>query len=84
MRGWSRLLTVVASAAVAFLFAVQNGRELVNVRLGAITLRRVSLPTVVFGAVLLGMVIVFLVGLRADLQAREMLRRYRESLDRRD
>lgn len=84
MRGWSRFLTIALSAAVAFMFAVQNGRELVNLRLGPLTLRGVSLPTVVFGAVLLGMIVIFIAGLRADMQARVMMRRYRESLDRRD
>jgi uncharacterized integral membrane protein len=83
MRGWSRLLTIVLSAALAFLFAVQNGRELVDVRLGPLTVRA-SLPAVVFGAILLGMIVVFLVGLRADMQARIMMRRYRERLDRDD
>lgn len=84
MRGWSRLLTIALSIAFAFMFAVQNGRELVNVRLGPLTFRGASLPVVVFGAILLGMVVVFIVGLRADMQARVMMRRYREGLDRRD
>jgi uncharacterized integral membrane protein len=84
MKAWSRLLTMLLSAALAFVFAVQNGRQLVNIRLGNITLRAVSLPTVVFAAILLGMIVVFLVGLRADLHTRALLRRYRESLDRRE
>ena len=84
MRGWSRLITIVLSAALAFLFAVQNGRELVDVRLGPITLRGASLPVVVFAAILLGMAVVFIVGLRADMQARVMMRRYRERLDQHD
>lgn len=84
MRGWSRLLTIALSAALAFLFAAQNGRETVDVQLGPFALRAVSLPAVVFGAILLGMVVVLLVGLRADMQARVMMRRYREKLDRSD
>jgi len=84
MRGWSRVLTIVLSAALAFVFAVQNGREFVDVRLGPLTVRGASLAAVVFGAILLGMIVVFLVGLRADMQARVMMRRYRERLDRDD
>lgn len=84
MRGWSRLITIVLSAVVAFLFAIQNGRELVDLRLGPVTIRDASLPAVIFGAILLGMIVVFLVGLRADMQARVMMRRYRERLDRND
>ena len=84
MRGWSRLLTIALAAALAFLFAAQNGRESVDVHFGPISFRGVSLPAVVFGAILLGMVVVFLVGRRADMQARVMMRRYRERLDRSD
>jgi uncharacterized integral membrane protein len=40
----------------------------------------VSLPVVVFTAVGMGMLLVFLAGLRADLKTRRMLRRYRDAL----
>jgi len=84
VRRWSRVLTVVLITALAFLFAVQNAHQLVNVRLGPITLRGASLAAVVFGAVLLGMIVVFIAGLRADMQARTIMRKYRERLDRHD
>jgi uncharacterized integral membrane protein len=75
-----RIFLVAASAAAAALFAVQNGGVRVPLYLGVLTIRSVSLPVVVFAAVLLGMLMVFLAGLRADLRTRRMLRRYREAL----
>lgn len=65
---------------VAAVFAVQNGAETVQLRIGILTLRSVSLPVVVFGAVILGMLLVLLAGLRADLRTRRMLRRYQDAL----
>ncbi len=37
-----------------------------------------------FAAVLMGMISVFLVGLRADLRVRELLQRYRHALEDRE
>jgi uncharacterized integral membrane protein len=65
---------------LAAMFAVQNGSERVQLQLGILTLRSVSLPAVVFGSMALGMLMVFLAGLRADLRTRRMLRRYQEAL----
>jgi uncharacterized integral membrane protein len=75
-----RILFVVAFSLVAAAFAVQNGGQRVTVHLGIVTLRSVSLPLVVFGSVVVGMLLVFLAGLRADLRTRRMLRRYRDAL----
>lgn len=77
--GW-RMLLVAAFSAAAALFAVQNGAVRVPVHLGIVSLRSVSLPVVVFSAVILGMLLVFLAGLRADMKTRRMLRRYRDAL----
>ena len=77
--GW-RMLLVAVFSALAALFAVQNGAVRVPVHLGIVSLRSVSLPVVVFSAVILGMLLVFLAGLRADLKTRRMLRRYRDAL----
>ncbi len=77
--GW-RMIFVAVFAAAAALFAVQNGAVRVPVHLGIVSLRSVSLPVVVFSAVILGMLLVFLAGLRADLKTRRMLRRYRDAL----
>lgn len=75
-----RMLFVAAFSAVAALFAVQNGGVRVPLHLGIVSIRSVSLPVVVFTAVGMGMLLVFLAGLRADLKTRRMLRRYRDAL----
>ncbi len=75
-----RILFIVAFSALAAGFAVLNGGTRVSVHLGLITLRSVSLPAVVFTSVVLGMLMVFLAGLRADLRTRRMIRRYRDAL----
>ena len=82
MKVWIRVLGFVVLAGLAFAFAAANGGQVVRVELGIATLRNVSLPVVVFGSVLLGMVVVFLAGLRADLRTRKVLRRYRRELER--
>lgn len=74
------MLFVAVFSAVAALFAVQNGAIRVPVHLGVVSFRSVSLPVVVFSAVVVGMLMVFLAGLRADLKTRRMLRRYRDAL----
>lgn len=83
MKLWVRILGFVLLAGLAFAFAAANGGELVTLDLWLVRIRGLSLPTVVFGSVLLGMVTVFLVGLRADLRTRRTLRRYRRELERR-
>ena len=75
-----RMLFVAAFSAVAAQFAVQNGGVRVPLHLGIVSIRSVSLPVVVFTAVGMGMLLVFLAGLRADLKTRRMLRRYRDAL----
>lgn len=84
MKFWVRALTFVLVAGLAFGFAVANGDQQVTVELGLVTLRSVSLPVLVFGAVLVGMLAVFLAGLRADLRTRRTLRRYREVIEGED
>ena len=81
MKVWIRVLGFVLLAALAFAFAAANGGQAVRLELGLVTFRSVPLPVVVFGAVLLGMVVVFLAGLRADLRTRKVLRRYRRQLE---
>ncbi len=84
MKFWVRALTFAVVAGLAFGFAVANGDQQVTVELGLVTLRSVSLPVLVFGAVLVGMLAVFLAGLRADLRTRRTLRRYREVIEGED
>ena len=73
-------LITVAVAMVATVFAVFNGGERVTVRLGIATLQSVPLSAVVLVSVVVGMLVVFVAGLRADLRMRRMVRRYRQAL----
>lgn len=75
-----RMLLVAAFSAVAALFAVQNGGVRVPVRLWIVTIDSISLPALVFGSIAVGMLLVLLAGLRADLRTRRMLKRYRDAL----
>jgi len=72
------LLTV----GLAVWFAAANGSERVTVSLGLVTLRQVSLAVVVFSSIILGMLLIFAVGLKADLRMRRVLRQYRDVLHR--
>ncbi|HKK28356.1 MAG TPA: lipopolysaccharide assembly protein LapA domain-containing protein [Gemmatimonadota bacterium] len=82
MKTWVRILNFVVAAAVAAAFALANGGQRVRVELGFVTLRSVSLPVVVFAAVLLGMLAVLLAGLRADLRNRRRMERARRLFER--
>lgn len=73
-------MLVAAFSAVAALFAVQNGGVRVPVRLWIVTIDSISLPALVFGSIAVGMLLVLLAGLRADLRTRRMLKRYRDAL----
>lgn len=75
-RFWSRAVAFVLVAGVAFWFTVENAAREVTVDLILFRIST-SVPLVVFGSVLVGMVTVFLVGLRADLQTRSTLQRLR-------
>jgi uncharacterized integral membrane protein len=55
-------------------FASANGDQSVDVRLGLFTLRGLSLPVVIFAAVIVGMLIVLAAGLRGDLRTGEAMR----------
>jgi len=82
VKGWIKVLNFVVAAAVAAAFAVANGGQRVRLELGFVTLRSVSLPVVVFGAVLVGMLAVLLAGLRADLRNRRRMERARQLFER--
>lgn len=77
LRPW---LLVLGLAAFSAWFAAANGHQRVSLHLGLFTVRSISVPALVFSSVILGMVVVMLTGLRADLRTRGMLRRYREVL----
>ncbi len=66
---------VVAVVALGW-FAYANGGQTVDLHLGLFTLRGVSLPVVVYGSVIAGMLLVVGVSARADLRAQKALKRY--------
>jgi uncharacterized integral membrane protein len=55
-------------------FASLNGAERVTLRLGFVTFYRFPLTGVAFGGLLIGMVIMFIAGIQADLRVRRILR----------
>lgn len=80
MKVGSRVVAFLLAAVLAFWFAAENAGEVVTVDLLLFRLR-MALPLVVLGSVLVGMLAVFLVGLRADLETRRTLRRYRRVME---
>lgn len=55
-------------------FAALNGGQRITLRLGFITLYAVPLTLVVFSALILGMLVMLLAGVRSDLRVRRILR----------
>lgn len=76
VQGWSRVLSFVLVAGLAFWFTIENAARRVRVDFLLFEIRT-SVPLLVFLSVLAGMLAVFLVGLRADLRTRRALERYR-------
>jgi uncharacterized integral membrane protein len=68
---WLPLLLVVLFSG---LFAYFNAGERTTLNLGFTVLYRVSMVRLVLGSFILGMIAMFLVGLRQDLQLRRRLR----------
>lgn len=67
------VVRVVAAAVGLFLlawFAYAHADQLVTLHFGLFTLRRVSLSAALYGAVIVGMLIVLAVGLRTELGSR--------------
>jgi len=76
MRG-GRWLILAAVVLFSGLFAYYNAGERTTLNLGFTVLYRISLVRLVLGSFILGMVAMFLVGLRQDLR----LRRYLEGIE---
>ena len=73
----SRLWTGVGIVAVllaSMTFAGLNGGQRVTLRLGLATFYQVPLSVVAFGALILGMVVMLVVGIASDLRVRRILR----------
>jgi uncharacterized integral membrane protein len=65
---------VVAMGIGAMSFTALNSAERVTLRLGLAELYRVPLPWLVLGAVVLGMLVMFFIGLNHDREMRRLLR----------
>jgi uncharacterized integral membrane protein len=73
----NRLLVVLGVLVVLMLsmgFAALNAGQRVTLRLGFLTVYRVPLTVVAFGALVLGMVVMLLAGVYSDLRVRRILR----------
>jgi uncharacterized integral membrane protein len=77
---WRALSFKIAGGAliVALLawFAYANSDQSVDIKLGLFTLRGISLPILVYGSVVVGMLLMVAVGLRNDMRTRQALDRY--------
>jgi uncharacterized integral membrane protein len=66
-------LTIVGALAW---FAYANAGQTVNLRFGLFTLRSIPLPFALYGAVVVGMLVMLLAGLRGEMRAHDALKRY--------
>jgi len=73
---------VLAVLVMVMLFARWNGGERVTVDLGLWTLYGVPLTYVAFGSLFIGMLVMLLAGVHADLKVRRFLRERLEAEDR--
>jgi uncharacterized integral membrane protein len=71
-----RILGAVVAIVVLGWFAHANSGQSVDLHFGLFTLRGVSLPVVVYGAVIAGMLLVVGMSARADLRTQKALKRY--------
>lgn len=81
----SRVLSVAAmlgALALALGFASLNSGQRVTLRLGFVTLYGVPLTVVAFGSLLLGMFVMLVAGIHADLKVRRILRARLQEEDR--
>ena len=74
MTRWLALAGVLAVLLFAVHFTSVNGHQLVFLRLGPFSFYRVPISFIAFGGLFLGMGIMLLAGLHADLKVRELLR----------
>jgi len=71
--GRSGLIGAVLLLALSAWFAGLNASARVPVDLGLVRFSRVSVPVLVFGAVLLGMLVMLIAGVRSDIHVRRIL-----------
>lgn len=80
---------ILGILVVVMVFARLNGGETATVDLGVVTFRSVPITFILFGGLVLGMLVMLLAGLHADLKVRRLLRERladeeRDRPDRRD
>ena len=78
MRRFAVWTALAAVMVLGVLFAVGNGGRMVSINLGLFTLSRVPVTFVAFGGMVVGMGVVLLAGLNADLKVRRLLREREE------
>lgn len=71
---WGRRLGIAALVLTAAIFSFLNAGERVSLNIGIATLYRISFVGLIFVVFLLGMVTMFLFGLRQDRRVRAALR----------
>ncbi|UCF21263.1 MAG: hypothetical protein JSU87_07745 [Gemmatimonadota bacterium] len=71
-----RLGAALVAVAALVLFAYENASQSVDLSLGVFTLRGLSLPVVLYAAVVIGMAVMLLAGLRSDLRTHDALKHY--------
>lgn len=77
LRGIGRGAVVLVALILLLWFSAAHAGQRVTLDLGLFTLRNVPLPFALYGAAILGMAFILLIGLRADLETRRLLQRYR-------
>ena len=65
---------VLVVLALSMAFAASNPGQRVTLRFGVVTLYRVPVTAVAFGALILGMIVMLVAGIHSDLKVRRILR----------
>ena len=73
----TRWVFLIIVAVLAGLFAYLNAGERATLNLGFVVLYRLSLPGILFGAFLAGMITMFVAALPNDIRVRRLLREHR-------
>ncbi|HSR42798.1 MAG TPA: lipopolysaccharide assembly protein LapA domain-containing protein [Longimicrobiales bacterium] len=74
MSRWLPALGIGVVLVMSMGFAALNAGQRVTLRLGVVTFYRVPLTVAIFGALVLGMVVMLVAGVWSDLRVRRILR----------
>jgi len=75
---------VLVVLVLSMAFAALNGGQRVTLRVGIATFYRVPLTGIVFGALILGMLVMLVAGIHSDLKVRRILRERLAEEDRQE